>query len=177
MNRTQQGRVGELALALYAMVSTDGALELFTPVSDSDHVDVTAGRHGGIPAIAVQVKTTPRLDGNGTVEARAVYAKGHLREHPAFLYVVLLMSSIAIEHAWVVPSPDFNRLAYDIEDGKTEVLEFHAYADREDKWTPYQVAAMDIGPHLLGVIDSLTETIPPDFLAEAPGLVLARRAP
>lgn len=157
------------------MVSTDGTLELFTPVSDSDHVDVTAGRHGGIPAIAIQVKTSPQLDRNGTVEARAVYAKGHIREHPAFLYVVLLMSSIAIEHAWVVPSPDFNHLAYHIEDGKTEVLEFHAYADREDKWTPYHVAAMNIGPHLINVIDSLAETIPSDFLADTQGLVLARR--
>ena len=176
MNRTQQGRVGELALALYAMVSTDGGLELFTPVSDEDHVDVTVGRRGGIPAIAIQVKTTPQLDETGTVEGRAVYPKDRVREHPAFLYAVLLMNSVAIERAWVVPSPDFNRLAYRIHDGGSEVLEFHAYPDREDKWTPYLVAAMEIGPHLLEAIDSLHETIPPDFLSTAPGLVMARRS-
>ncbi len=79
MNATQQGRVGELALALYAMVFTDGELELFTPVSDEDHVDFTAGRRGAIPAIAIQVKTTPKLDGSGMADANARYKPGQIR--------------------------------------------------------------------------------------------------
>jgi hypothetical protein len=42
MDKTELGRAGELALALYAMVSSDGELQLFTPVADDDHVDATA---------------------------------------------------------------------------------------------------------------------------------------
>ena len=83
MDRTQIGRAGELALALYALVTSDGELELFTPVSDDDHVDITAARKGGIPALAIQVKTGPRLDANGMVEANAFFDHGHVREHPA----------------------------------------------------------------------------------------------
>jgi hypothetical protein len=58
VDKTQLGRAGELALALYSMVSSDGELQLFTPVADDDHVDATAGRRGGQPAIAIQVSGT-----------------------------------------------------------------------------------------------------------------------
>ncbi len=173
MNRTQTGRVGELALALYSMVSTDGKLELFTPISDEDHVDITAGRRGAIPAIAIQVKASPRLDKYGMVEGNATYSPGHVREHPAFLYAVLLMQSVAIATAWIVPSPDFNRLAYRPRAEGKVILEFRAYPDRDDKWAPFRVPAMELGPHLLSVIDSIDQRIPPTFLAEQGGLVLA----
>jgi hypothetical protein len=97
MDKTQVGRAGELALALYAMVTSDGELQLFTPVADDDHVDATAGRRGGVPAIAIQVKTTPGVDRTGLAEAKADYPVGRIREHPAFLYAVLLLSSVTIE--------------------------------------------------------------------------------
>ena len=41
MDHTELGRAGELAMDLYAMVSSDGELQLFTPVADDDHVDAT----------------------------------------------------------------------------------------------------------------------------------------
>jgi hypothetical protein len=81
------------------MVSSDGELELFSPIADDDHVDATAGRRGGVPAIAIQVKTVRELDRSGMVEAKADYPNGHVREHPAFLYAVLLLPSVAIESA------------------------------------------------------------------------------
>src|SRR5882762_1128663 len=102
MDKTQLGRAGELALALYAMVSSDGELQLFTPVADDDHVDATAGRRGGVPAIAIQVKTASEVDRYGLVEAKADYRVGYVREHRAFLYVVLLMNSITVEVAWLL---------------------------------------------------------------------------
>ena len=111
MDKTQLGRAGELALALYSMVSSNGELQLFTPVADDDHVDATGGRLGGQPAIAIQVKTAGAVDRNGEVEAKADYPVDHVREHPAFVYAMLLLASVRIEAAWIVPSPDFNRLA------------------------------------------------------------------
>ena len=60
MDHTELGRAGELALDLYAMVSSDGDIQLFTPVADDDHVDATAGRRGRMPAIAIQVKMARR---------------------------------------------------------------------------------------------------------------------
>jgi hypothetical protein len=146
------------------MVTSDGALELFTPVSDEDHVDVTIGLRGSIPAIAVQVKTSPHLDKNDLVEARAEYPENEVREHPAFLYAVMLMRSVTIRCAWIVPSPDFNRLAYRSHHVGRLALEFRASPNRDDVWSPYRVAPLELGPHLARLIASLPERIPPELI-------------
>jgi hypothetical protein len=175
LDKTQLGRAGELAMALYAMVSSDGELQLFTPVADDDHVDATAGRRGGVPAIAIQVKTASDVDRGGLVEAKADYPVGHVREHRAFLYVVLLMASVRIEAAWVVPSLDFNRLAYRRVAGDREILEFRGDPLRDDPFAAFRVPPLELGPRLLSVIDSQEASIPPHFLRETPGLVVAAR--
>ena len=175
MDHTQLGRAGELALDLYAMVSSDGELQLFTPVADDDHVDATAGRRGDVPAIAIQVKTVREVDRGGLVEAKADYPVGHIREHPAFLYAVLLMPSVAIESAWLIPSPDFNRIAYRVAAGDRVQLEFRADPARDDRYSTFRVPPLEIGPRLLTVIDSLEERIPLHLVRETAGLMMAKR--
>lgn len=175
MDKTQLGRAGELAIALYSMVSSDGELQLFTPVADDDHIDATAGRRGGMPAIALQVKTASEVDRNGSVEAKADYPVGHVREHPAFLYAVVLMASVTIEAAWIVPSPDFNRLAYRHIAGNREILEFRGDPVRDDRYSTFRLDPLDIGPRLLSVIDSLEAGFPLDLLRGEAGLMLAAR--
>lgn len=175
MDKTQLGRAGELAIALYSMVSSNGELQLFTPVADDDHVDATAGRRGGVPAIAIQVKTAGGLDRNGLAEAKADYPVGHVREHRAFLYAVLLLASVRIDALWLVPSPDFNRLAYRHTAGDREILEFRGDPIRNDHYSTFLVPPLEIGPRLLSVIDSLDEAIPRHLARGAAGLMLAAR--
>jgi hypothetical protein len=175
MDKTQIGRAGELALALYAMVSSDGELELFTPVADDDHVDATAGRRGGVPAIAIQVKTGPKVDRNGLVEARASYPAGQIRQHPAFLYAVLLLESVSLEAAWIVPSPDFNRIAYRTSSRGRQILEFRADPSKADRFSQFRVPPLEIGPRLLTIIDSLHEHIPLHAIGGSSALVLGAR--
>jgi hypothetical protein len=175
VDHTELGRAGELALDLYAMVSSDGELQLFTPIADDDHVDATAGRRGRMPAIAIQVKTVREVDRDGLVEAKADYAAGQIREHPAFLYAVLLMPSVTIECAWLIPSPDFNRLVYHVASGDRELLEFRGDPSRDDRYSAFRIPPLEIGPHLLAVIDSLPEHIPPHVTRGAEGLMMARR--
>ena len=175
VDKTQLGRAGELALALYAMVSSDGELQLFTPIADDDHVDATAGRRGGLPAIAIQVKTGSYVDRSGAVEAKADYPAAHVREHPAFIYAVLRLESVAITSAWLVPSPDFNRLTYRRITGDREILEFRGDPQREDRFSPFRLPALEIGPHLLSIIDSLEQKIPHDVVARGTDLMYGRR--
>src|SRR5258708_17930134 len=139
MDHTELGRAGELALDLYAMVSSDGELELFPPVADDDHVDATAGRRGGVPAIAIQVKTVREVDRNGLVEARADYPAGKIREHPAFLYAVLLLPSVTIESAWLIRSPEFNRIAYRVNSAHRHILQFRADPPTKHRYSPFRV--------------------------------------
>jgi len=164
LDKTQLGRAGELALALYALVGTEGELQLYTPVADDDHTDVTIGRRGLVPAIALQVKTTSHLDGDGLVEAKAEYPAGEVREHPAFLYAVLLLESVSIATAWLVPSADFNRLAYRTTTGKREVLAFRARPGGGDRYASFLVPPLELGNRLLAVIESLPESVPRDLL-------------
>lgn len=175
MDHTELGRAGELALDLYAMVSSDGELQLFTPVADDDHVDATAGRRGGVPAIAIQVKTVREVDRSGLVEAKADYPVGRIREHPAFLYAVLLLPSVTIECAWLIPSPDFNRIAYRVSAGDRVQLEFRGDPLRDDRYSTFRVPPLQIGTRLLTVIDSLEEHIPAHVIRGAAGLMLAGR--
>jgi hypothetical protein len=175
MDKTELGRAGELAMALYSIVSSDGELQLFTPVADDDHVDATAGRRGGVPAIAIQVKTAREVDRNGLVEAKADYPVGRVREHPAFIYAVLLLSSVAIQAAWLVPSPDFNRIAYRRTAGDREILEFRGDPIRDDRYSRFRVPPLQIGPQLLSIIDALQEHVPLHAIGGAAGLMLAAR--
>lgn len=162
-------------MALYAMVSSDGELQLFTPVADDDHVDATAGRRGGVPAIAIQVKTARDVDRNGSVEATAEYPAGRVREHPAFLYAVLLLPSVTIESAWLIPSPEFNRIAYRHTKRNREILEFRADPSRDDRYSTFRVPPHEIGPRLLAVIDSLEEHVPLSEISADVGLMVAAR--
>ena len=175
MDHTELGRAGELALDLYAMVSSEGELQLFTPVADDDHVDATAARRGRIPALAIQVKTVREVDRGGLVEAKADYRAGQIREHPAFLYAVLLLPSVTIECAWLIPSPDFNRLVYHVASAGRERLEFRGDPLRDDQYSAFRVPPLEIGPRLLAVIDSLADHVPPHVIRGAEGLILARR--
>jgi hypothetical protein len=77
-----------------------------------------------VPAIAIPVKTAREVDRGGLVEAKADYPVGDVREHPAFIYAVLLLSSVTVESGWLIRSPDFNRMAYRRTTGDREILEF-----------------------------------------------------
>jgi hypothetical protein len=109
------------------------------------------------------------------VEAKASYPPGSVRQHPAFLYAVVLLSSVTIDAIWLVPSPDFNRLVYRTVSRGKEVLEFRAYPSREDKFSNFRVPPLEVGPRLLAIIDSLHEHVPLPAIGGPAGLVLGAR--
>jgi hypothetical protein len=142
-------------------LTSDGELELYLPLADDDHVDVSGGRRGAVPRLTIQVKTALRVDRAGKVEARASFADRVAREHPAFLYALVFIQSAEVRAFWIVPSADFNRLAY--RRGTKQGLELHAYAspDRTDRFTPFLVEPRRLGPRLLEILDGLPATEPP----------------
>jgi hypothetical protein len=155
LDTSQLGRAGELALTLYALITSEGQVELYSPVVDDDHVDLVGAIRGGLPMIGLQVKAEDHLDKDGQVEARASYPQGTVRDDPAFLYAVVLLQSVEIRAAWLVPSPDFNRLTYRTTDGGREVFEFRAYPDRQDRFSAFQVDPLQLGPALMTKISAM----------------------
>lgn len=160
MDKSQLGRAGELALSLYTLVTSNGEIELYDPVVDDDHVDLVAARKGDLPKLALQVKTAEGLDRHGEVEAIASYPAGEVREHPAFLYAVPLLDGTAIAALWLVPSPDFNRLAYRHRTGAREVLEFRARPGGDARFGPFELDPREIGPRLLALIAGTAKPLP-----------------
>jgi hypothetical protein len=163
LTNTQRGAAGEQLLAACVIISSAGDLELFKPLTDDDHTDVTAGRRGKVPALAIQVKTALSLNRQGYAVARMDFPGGKPRVHPSFVYAIVYVTSATVEAAWVVPSATFNRLAYRGRGrrGKGIELEFMASPKRKDRWSAFRCERMDLGPRLIALIDSLPAGQPP----------------
>ncbi len=173
LTATQRGTAGEQLFAACVTLSSDGELELFKPLTDDDHTDVSAGRRGRVPALAIQIKTALSLDRKGLAVARMAFPEGKPREHPAYLYAILYVAGAGVDTAWVVPSADFNRLAYRGAGRRDKGIElqFMASPSRLDRWATYRCGRMDLGPRLITVIDSL----PAGTVPRVPGTHLLLR--
>jgi hypothetical protein len=160
---TQRGTAGEELFAACVTLSSAGDLELFKPLTDDDHTDVTAGRRGRVPALAIQVKTALSLTRQGFAVARMTFPEGKPRQHPAFVYAILYVTEASVDSAWIVPSTDFNRLTYRGAGprGKGIELQFMASPTREDRWSAFRCERTDMGPKLINLIDALPAGHPP----------------
>jgi len=165
LTNTQRGTAGEQLLAACVIISSAGDLELFKPLTDDDHTDVTAGKRGKVPALAIQVKTALSLNRQGYAVAKMVFPSGKPRVHASFVYAIVYVTSASVEAALVVPSAAFNRLAYRGPGPKRKgiELEFMASPTRKDRWSAFRCGRMDLGPKLIALIDSL----PPGLRVEA----------
>ena len=157
LTTTQRGTAGEQLFAACVTISSGGELELFKPLTDDDHTDVTVGGRGKLPALAIQVKTALSLDPQLFAVARMNFPDGTPREHPFFVYAIVYVVEASVERAWIVPSADFNRLSYRGAGrrGKGIELEFMASPTREDRWSAFRCERMASGPGLIHLIDSL----------------------
>jgi len=76
---TQRGTAGEELVAACVTLSSE-------PLTDDDHTDITAGRRGKVPALAIQVKTALSLNRKRLAVARMSFPEGRPRQHPALVY-------------------------------------------------------------------------------------------
>ena len=162
---TQRGTAGEQLFAACVTLSSVGELELFKPLTDDDHTDVTVGNRGMVPALAIQIKTALTIDPKGYAVARMAFPEGKARQHPAFVYAIVYVRDASIETAWIVPSADFNRLAYRGAGrrGKGIELQFMASPTRNDRWSDFRCARLDLGPRLIVQVNTLPPGHPPQI--------------
>lgn len=178
LTATQRGIAGEELFAACVTLTSAGDLELFKPLVDDDHTDVTVGKRGMVPALAIQVKTALTLDRKELAVARMAFPEGRPRQHPAFVYAVVYVPDASVEAAWIVPSPDFNRLAYRGvgRRGKGIELQFMASPSRGDKWARFRITRLNLGSRLLEVISRLPRNSRPPKITGA-HLLLRRSRP
>jgi len=156
----QAGRIGEYLLAVYAMLTSDGALVPFQVDADDDHRDLVVAVKGKSTFASLQAKACFQLGESGFVQSNATYFENTIPRDPSWIYVIVLVLDLAPVVWWLVPAPDFNRLtSHAPARGGSEVeLHFRAHPDREDAFTPFRTETKNVGPKLLEIINAL----PPD---------------
>ena len=94
------------------------------------------------------------------MQSNATYFESTIPRDPSWIYVIVLVLDLAPVVWWLVPAPDFNRLASHApaRGGREVELHFRAHPDRDDAFTPFRTETKDVGPRLLEIINAL----PPD---------------
>jgi hypothetical protein len=160
LSDVQAGRIGEYMLTAYAMLTTGGELVPFQVDADDDHRDLVVAVKGKNTFVSLQAKACFSLGASGFVQSNATYSVDSIPDDAAWIYVVVLILDLAPVVWWLVPAPDFNRLASraPARRGRKVELHFRAHPQKTDKFSPFRTETKDVGPRLLEIIAAL----PPD---------------
>lgn len=153
---TQKGYISETLFCDYAIATSDGEAELFRPLTDDDHRDVSMGRRGKGGALYVQVKMAAAPDDHGYVRAHVRF-HGEPSQGSWLVYAIVLvpLPAARIDQAWLVPQDDMNRLCEASRMGPADTqLNFYARLTGEDRFADYRVAPDQIGPRLLDLLQA-----------------------
>jgi len=157
LSDVQAGRIGEYLLAVYAMLTSGGELVPFQVEADDDHRDLVVAAKGENKFASLQAKACFSLGASGFVQSNATYSFNSIPSDPAWIYVVVLILDLAPVVWWLVPAPDFNRLASQApaRRGRRVELHFRAHPDKKDKFSPFRTETKNVGPRLLEIIAAL----------------------
>src|ERR1700730_4296664 len=158
LSDTQVGRAGEQLFAAIASLTSDGELEFYRPETDDDHRDLEVGRKGRLGAAYVQVKSRTAVGPDGYLRVHVDFPDRNPLDSPGFIYAILLLDRTSIVSAWIIPSPDFNRVAEHATTGAGGLqLNFYARPAGDDRWSSGRIGAAETGPALLELLNNAPE--------------------
>ncbi|TMF19311.1 MAG: hypothetical protein E6I35_03930, partial [Chloroflexi bacterium] len=91
----QAGRIGEYLLAVYAMLTSDGALVPFQVDADDDHRDLVVAVKGKSTFASLQAKACFELGASGFVQSNATYFEASVPKDASWIYVIVLVLELA----------------------------------------------------------------------------------
>jgi len=187
---TQQGIVTQYELAKILIITSDGVLEVYLPLTDDDRRDMEIHVRGKFArSIALQVKSTTHLAHEFNAYHLSMFfsvAKDKLVSHPNFWYFFGYFDMKAMGYkdpVFVVPSEEVHKHAAPHLDGDRWTFNFGASLDpaSEDRWVPFRVKTHDIGQRVLDIFGhekvSRGASPLPAELAALDGIVLVGQAP
>src|SRR5437660_7664476 len=150
LSDVQAGRIGEYLLAVYAMLTSDGALVPFQVDADDDHRDLVVAVKGKSTFASLQAKACFELGASGFVQSNATYFEDSIPKDPSWIYVIVLVLELALVMCSLVPAPEFNRLTKQSPArGDREIeLHFQAYPHRDDTLPPFRTQTNEVPPRL-----------------------------
>ena len=154
------GTLVELMVRAEILAGSDGRLipSRFEP--DVDHRDLIVADVGGYGTIWLQVKGTTHLDKEGRIVAFANYAADAIPENARLLYLVCLLDleQHLLTRLWLVPSAEFNRLAYREHSSRAGrvTLQFSCLAAAGDeRWASFEVPRLELASALEPLVGAL----------------------
>jgi hypothetical protein len=153
------GTLVELMVEAEILAGSEGRLIPSRVEPDVDHRDIVVAEVGAYGALWLQVKGTTHPDGEGRIVAFANYGVDAIPESARLLYLVCLLDvdQHLLARTWLVPSADFNRLAYR-EHSRREgrvTLQFSCVASGDARWDEFEVPRLDLGARLEPLVAAL----------------------
>lgn len=160
----QQGSIVQAELAKFAMMGSDGEIEVNPALTDDDGRDLEIHRRRTFAgSLAVQVKSSLKLEADYrhlTLACKFLAPKNQRRSSPLywffFAYLDPRQMSVS-DPCFLVPSGAFYRLAPSQLTGHYVAYQFHASMSptSRDKWSRYQVETRHIGRRLLAILSTI----------------------
>jgi hypothetical protein len=150
------GTLVELMVEAEILAGSDGRLIPSRMEPDVDHRDLVVAEVGGYGALWLQVKGTTHPDREGRIVAFANYPADAIPESPRLLYLVCLLDleQHLLARLWLVPSADFNRLAYreqSAHPGRV-TLQFSCRDTGDERWVGFEVPRLELAIRLAPMI-------------------------
>jgi hypothetical protein len=148
------------------LAGSDGLLIPSRLEPDVDHRDLVVAEVGGYGALWLQVKGTTHSDHEGRVVAFANYSADAIPESARLLYLVCLLDleQHLLARLWLIPSADFNRLAYREHSARAGrvTLQFSCRVGGDERWDRFEVPRLE----LAALLEPLVGVAGPATLAE-----------
>jgi hypothetical protein len=163
------GTLVELMVEAEILAGSEGRLIPSRVEPDVDHRDIVVAEVGGYGALWLQVKGTTHPDREGRIVAFANYAVEAIPESPRLLYLVCLVDveQHVLSRTWLVPSADFNQLAYRERSQRAGrvTLQFSCMASGDARWDNFEVPRLELGARLEPLVGALGPATPDELSA------------
>ena len=156
---TTLGTLVELMVEAEILAGSGGRLFASRLEPDVDHRDLVVAEVGGYGALWLQVKGTTHADREGRIVAFANYPVDAIPESARLLYLVCLLDleQHLLARLWLIPSADFNRLAYrehSSHAGRVS-LQFSCRVVRDERWDSFEVPRLELAARLEPLVAAL----------------------
>jgi hypothetical protein len=153
------GTLVELMVEAEILAGSGGHLIPSRVEPDVDHRDIVVAEVGGFGALWLQVKGTTHPDREGRIVAFANYPVDAIPVSARLLYLVCLLDveQHRLARTWLVPSGDFNQLAYrehSAREGRV-TLQFSCLASGDARWDRFEVPRLELGARLEPLVAAL----------------------
>ena len=179
INLVQQGLIAQQEYAKLLMLGSGGRIEVAAPMTDDERRDDEIHVHGQYGfGLATQVKSVRNLRRRPGRRARYMNCTFPVRatrivNNPYFWYFIAQLDIELMRFAdpvFFIPSSVFHKIAEPQRKGEFWWFQMDANMEKRtrDKWDPYRVDPLQLGKHVLRIMNDLKKHRDQETLATVP---------